>query len=63
MTEQPMQARPTADLADSAYTVAVAAVTYDRHEELAQLLRSLATQTAPIRTVALVDSGTRPATR
>ncbi|WP_105030986.1 glycosyltransferase [Arthrobacter ruber] len=42
-------------------TVAVAAVTYDRHEELAQLLHSLAAQTAPIRTVALVDSGTRPA--
>ncbi|WP_308662779.1 glycosyltransferase family 2 protein [Arthrobacter sp. B1805] len=43
-------------------TVAVAAVTYDRHEELAQLLRSLAVQSAPIRTVALVDSGTQPAT-
>jgi rhamnopyranosyl-N-acetylglucosaminyl-diphospho-decaprenol beta-1,3/1,4-galactofuranosyltransferase len=43
-------------------TVAVAAVTYDRHEELAQLLRSLAAQSAPIATVALVDSGTRPAT-
>ena len=42
-------------------TVAVAAVTYDRHEELAQLLRSLGTQTAPITTIALVDSGTRPA--
>ncbi|WP_434993826.1 glycosyltransferase [Arthrobacter sp. Ld5] len=42
--------------------VAVAAVTYDRHEELAQLLRSLAAQTAPIGTVALVDSGSTPAT-
>ncbi|MUK03609.1 glycosyltransferase [Vibrio cholerae] len=42
-------------------TVAVAAVTYDRHEELAELLRSLGTQSAPIRTIALVDSGTRPA--
>ncbi|MHA7207462.1 glycosyltransferase [Arthrobacter sp. MDT1-65] len=43
-------------------TVAVAAVTYDRHEELAQLLASLAVQSAPIARVALVDSGTRPAT-
>lgn len=53
-------AGPSADLmADS---VAVAAVTYDRHEELAQLLRSLARQSAPITMIALVDSGTRPAT-
>ncbi len=61
-------AGPSADLvvnqsADPiADTVAVAAVTYDRHEELAQLLRSLARQSAPITTIALVDSGTRPAT-
>jgi rhamnopyranosyl-N-acetylglucosaminyl-diphospho-decaprenol beta-1,3/1,4-galactofuranosyltransferase len=41
--------------------VAVAAVTYDRPAELAQLLRSLALQSAPISTIALVDSGTRPA--
>ena len=44
-----------------AETVAVAAVTYDRHAELAQLLRALAAQSAPIMTVALVDSGTIPA--
>jgi len=60
MTEHTPPAGP--DAAGPTPTVAVAAVTYDRHEELAQLLRSLAAQTAPIRTVALVDSGTRPAT-
>lgn len=43
-------------------TVAVAAVTYDRPAELALLLQKLAAQSAPIRTVALVDSGTTPAT-
>jgi rhamnopyranosyl-N-acetylglucosaminyl-diphospho-decaprenol beta-1,3/1,4-galactofuranosyltransferase len=41
--------------------VAVAAVTYDRHEELELLLKGLARQSAPISSVALVDSGTRPA--
>lgn len=71
MTEQPVHAGPvgateardrTPDTGQLADTVAVAAVTYDRHEELAELLQALARQTAPIRTVALVDSGTRPAT-
>ena len=42
--------------------VAVAAVTFDRHEELALLLKGLAEQTAPIHSIALVDSGTVPAT-
>jgi rhamnopyranosyl-N-acetylglucosaminyl-diphospho-decaprenol beta-1,3/1,4-galactofuranosyltransferase len=42
--------------------VAVAAVTFDRHEELALLLKGLAAQTAPIHSIALVDSGTVPAT-
>jgi rhamnopyranosyl-N-acetylglucosaminyl-diphospho-decaprenol beta-1,3/1,4-galactofuranosyltransferase len=41
--------------------VAVAAVTFDRHEELALLLKGLAAQTAPIHSIALVDSGTAPA--
>ncbi|THJ66193.1 glycosyltransferase [Arthrobacter echini] len=41
--------------------VAVAAVTYDRPGELALLLDRLAAQSAPIRTIALVDSGTTPA--
>ncbi len=41
--------------------VAVAAVTFDRHEELALLLKGLAGQSAPISSIALVDSGTRPA--
>ena len=53
---------PAADARQEAVRVAVAAVTYDRHEELAQLLRSLAVQSAPISTIALVDSGTRAAT-
>ena len=42
--------------------VAVAAVTFDRHEELALLLKGLAEQTAAIHSIALVDSGTVPAT-
>ena len=42
--------------------VAVAAVTFDRHEELTLLLKGLAEQTAPIHSIALVDSGTVPAT-
>ena len=42
--------------------VAVAAVTFDRHEELGLLLKGLAEQTAPIHSIALVDSGTVPAT-
>ena len=42
--------------------VAVAAVTFDRHEELTLLLKGLAGQTAPIHSIALVDSGTVPAT-
>lgn len=64
MTEHTPPGRSVPDLAATGpqATVAVAAVTYDRHEELAQLLRSLAAQTAAIRTVALVDSGTTPAT-
>lgn len=43
--------------------VAVAAVTFNRHEELALLLKGLAAQTAPIHSIALVDSGTDPADR
>ncbi|TDK27598.1 glycosyltransferase [Arthrobacter crusticola] len=41
--------------------VAVAAVTFDRHEELGLLLKGLAQQSVPVTSVALVDSGTRPA--
>jgi rhamnopyranosyl-N-acetylglucosaminyl-diphospho-decaprenol beta-1,3/1,4-galactofuranosyltransferase len=65
MTEQiPRADSSTDDSEDSGQMparVAVAAVTYDRPDELAQLLRSLALQSAPISTIALVDSGTRPA--
>lgn len=41
--------------------VAVAAVTFDRPEELVVLLRAINAQTAPVATICLVDSGTAPA--
>ena len=43
-------------MADS---VAVAAVTFDRPDDVRTLLKALAAQTVPLSTVALVDSGTR----
>ncbi|MDQ0709296.1 rhamnopyranosyl-N-acetylglucosaminyl-diphospho-decaprenol beta-1,3/1,4-galactofuranosyltransferase [Arthrobacter woluwensis] len=42
-------------------TVAVAAVTFDRPDDLEVLLGSLTAQSAPITSICLVDSGTRPA--
>ncbi|QCB97020.1 glycosyltransferase [Arthrobacter sp. PAMC25564] len=42
-------------------SVAVAAVTFDRPRELAVLLDAINNQTAPVRSICLVDSGTVPA--
>jgi rhamnopyranosyl-N-acetylglucosaminyl-diphospho-decaprenol beta-1,3/1,4-galactofuranosyltransferase len=42
-------------------SVAVAAVTFDRPGELAVLLNAINSQTAPIKSICLVDSGTVPA--
>ena len=42
-------------------SVAVAAVTFDRPEELAVLLKAINSQTAPVNSICLVDSGTVPA--
>ncbi|MCU1510554.1 MAG: glycosyltransferase, partial [Arthrobacter sp.] len=42
-------------------SVAVAAVTFDRPRELAVLLDAINNQTAPVRSICLVDSGTAPA--
>lgn len=42
-------------------TIAVAAVTYNRHQDLATLLDALEAQAAPIASVHLVDSGTESA--
>jgi rhamnopyranosyl-N-acetylglucosaminyl-diphospho-decaprenol beta-1,3/1,4-galactofuranosyltransferase len=42
-------------------SVAVAAVTFDRPHELAVLLDAINRQTAPVRSICLVDSGTVPA--
>jgi rhamnopyranosyl-N-acetylglucosaminyl-diphospho-decaprenol beta-1,3/1,4-galactofuranosyltransferase len=41
-------------------SVAVAAVTFDRPEELAVLLDAINSQTAPVSSICLVDSGTSP---
>ena len=41
-------------------SVAVAAVTFDRPRELAVLLDAINNQTAPVRSICLVDSGTVP---
>ena len=41
-------------------SVAVAAVTFDRPRELAVLLDAINSQTAPVRSICLVDSGTVP---
>ncbi|WP_309106532.1 glycosyltransferase [Arthrobacter sp.] len=42
-------------------SVAVAAVTFDRPGELAVLLNAINSQTAPVKSICLVDSGTVPA--
>lgn len=42
-------------------SVAVAAVTFDRPAELAVLLDAINSQSAPVRSICLVDSGTEPA--
>ena len=41
-------------------SVAVAAVTFDRPRELAVLMDAINSQTAPVRSICLVDSGTVP---
>ena len=41
-------------------SVAVAAVTFDRPRELAVLLNAINNQTASVRSICLVDSGTVP---
>ena len=52
----PGRGRERINVADS---VAVAAVTFDRPDDVRTLLKALAAQTVPLQTVALVDSGSR----